>query len=192
MSRRARHLVAILALCVAASSALGVGSYGSVTADRGLSVAIVDNDDAYIGFADDLQCGMGHGVGDNGEFVRNQFVGETVIDRFVVRATAGGGEVRVGTGGPTHQLASGQSVTLTFVGPYRPGDGADIQVKPPHGNVSGADSLTVRVLDAVGANVSVSGPVRTFDVDCPDGGPSNATAGETGHEAVGTPRARGG
>jgi len=169
MSRRTRRVVALVALCIAASMALGVGSYGSVSAERSVSVTAAPPEDAYLAFGDDLQCGMSGGNGDNGAFVRNQFGGTTTIERVEVEVTAIGGSVRVGTGGTATPLSSGASTRLTFDGPYDPGDSASIQVKPPRGNVSGADTLAVELVEATGSGVRVAETSLTYEVACPEG-----------------------
>jgi hypothetical protein len=170
MSRRTRRVVALVALCVAASMALGVGSYSSVSAERSVSVSVVPPEEAYLGFDDDLQCGMG---GNNQAFVRNQFAGNTTIEYVTVEITAENGYVRVGTGGPATQLSPGASTHLTFEGPYEPGEAASIQVKPPHGNVTGADELSVELIEARGSGVRITEASRTYDVYCPGGSGGN-------------------
>lgn len=172
MSSYLRRLAVVLSLCVVASMSFGVGGYSSVEADRNVSVSVVEDEDAYLAFDDDLQCGS------NNVLVRNQFVGNTTIDRIEVDVTAIGGYVRVGTGGPSTQLGPGDSTRLTFLGPYEPGDAVRMQVKPPTGNVSGADSLNVELLEATGTGVSVSGATHSYVVNCP-GGPSKS-AGNNG------------
>jgi hypothetical protein len=157
--------------------ALGVGSYSSVSAERSASVSVVEADEAYLAFADGLQCGAGGGVGDNDEFVKNQFAGNTTIEYVEVEVTAKGGSVRVGTGGPATQLSQGASTHLTFEGPYEPGEAAGIQVKPPNGNVSGADGLAVELVEASGPGVDVAETSLTYEVSCPGGSddtPGNA------------------
>jgi hypothetical protein len=167
MSRR-RRIVALLALCVAASMALGVGGYSSVSAERNVTVAVAPPEAAYLGLAEELQCNTG---GDD-DLVRNQFAGDTSIERIEVEIMARGGYVRVGTSGPAHQLGPGESVDLTFTGPYDPGEAAEMRLKPPTGNVSGADVLRVEVVEATGTGVRVIDASQTYEVNCP-GGSSN-------------------
>ncbi|WP_435067013.1 hypothetical protein [Haloplanus sp. C73] len=172
MSRYLRRLTVVLALCVVASMSFGVGGYSSVDADRNVSVSVVEDEDAYLAFDDSLGCGVGNNV-----LVRNQFVGNTTIERIEVDVTAVGGYVRVGVRGPGTQLAPGDSTQLTFLGPYEPGDAARMQVKPPTGNVSGADSLNIELLEATGQGVSVSVATQSYVVNCP-GGPSKSTGND--------------
>ncbi|GAB3322711.1 hypothetical protein [Haloplanus salinarum] len=168
MSRRRRRIVAVLALCVAASMALGVGGYSAASADRSVSVTVAEPSEAYLALDGSLQCGMGRGVGNNKGFVHNRFPENTTVERIDVTVTAVDGYVRVGTGGQAEQLGPGESADLTFWGPYDSGDSAGIQVKPPTANnVSGADSLHVEIDSATGPNVGVSGATRTYEVDCP-------------------------
>jgi len=167
MSRRTRRVVAVVALCVAISLSLGVGSYGSVSAERSVNVSVAPPEDAYLAFGDELQCGMG---GDNDEFVKNQFSGAATIERVEVEVTAVEGYVRVGTGGPSTQLSPGASTRLVFEGPYEPGESASIQIEPPTGNVSGADALAVELVEATGPRVRVSETRVTYELSCPGGG----------------------
>jgi hypothetical protein len=58
MSRRTRRIVALIALCVAVSMALGVGGYSSASAERSVSVSVVDDESAYLGVpGGTLHCG---------------------------------------------------------------------------------------------------------------------------------------
>jgi hypothetical protein len=170
----------VIVLCVAVSLSLGVGSYGSVSAERSVSVSVVPPEEAYLAFGDDLQCGRGGGNGDNDEFVRNQFGGNTTIERVEVEVTAVEGAVRVGTGGPATQLSSGASARLTFDGPYEPGESASIQIKPPRGNVSSADTLAVELVEATGSGVRVAETSLTYEVSCPGGDGGGGSDGRNG------------
>jgi hypothetical protein len=158
----------MLALCAAASMAIGVGGYSAASSDRSVSVTVAEPSEAYLALDGSLRCGMGHGVGNSKGFIHNRFPENTTVSRVDVTVTAVGGYVRVGTGGQADQLGSGESTDLTFHGPYDSGDAVEIQVKPPTANnVSGADSLHVELDSATGPNVSVSGTTRTYAVDCP-------------------------
>lgn len=164
MSRRTRRALALVALCVSTSMALGVGSYGSMSAERSVNVSVAPPEEAYLGVADELRCGT-----DGTDLVRNQFGSNTTIERIEVDVTAVDGYVRVGADGPTTRLAPGESVDLTFRGPYAAGDAAELRVEPPTRNVSGADDLRIELVEARGTGVSVSGVVRSYDVNCPSG-----------------------
>lgn len=177
MSRRRRRLAALLALCAVVSLSLGVGGYSSVSADRNVSVNVAPPEEAYLAFSDNLQCGAGNGVGDNKHFVKNQFAGNTTIDRIEVEVTAVDGSVRVGdgTGGTTTPVSAGEPTELVFDGPYEPGDSASVLIKPPRGNVSRADKLRVEIVEATGSGVRVAETKITYDVSCPGGPPANNT-----------------
>lgn len=172
MSRRTRRVVALVALCVAASMALGVGSYSSVSAERSVSVSVVPPEEAYLGFGDDLQCGAGGGVGDNDQFIKNQFSGNTTIEHIEVRVTAVDGYVEVGVkgSGSTTPLWDGKSTVLTFDGPYEPGDAAGVHLKPAAqgSNITGADHLKVELVEAAGPSVHVTETSLRYDIHCPD------------------------
>ena len=172
MSRRTRRVVALVALCVAASMALGVGSYSSVSAER--SVSVVPSEEAYLAFAEEgeLQCGADDESGDNDEFIKNQFAGDTVIKSVEVRVTAVGGYVKISGGGSSATLWDGDSRVLRFDETYGPGESAEIQLEPaaPESNITGADHLQVELVKATGSNVRVSETSLTYDIHCPDRG----------------------
>lgn len=166
MNRRIRRIFAVLTLCAAVSLSFGVSGYSSVSAERGVSVTVVEPEEAYLAFGDSLQCGMGGGTGDNNEFIHNQFGSNTTIEHIRVTVTAIGGYIRVGTGGRATNLSEGESTELTFSGQYEPGESASIQVKPPGGNVTAADELAVELLEATGEGVRVTDTQQTYDVFC--------------------------
>ena len=188
MSRRRRRIVAVLALCVAASMALGVGSYSSVSADRNVTVAVVADEDAYLAFGEELQCGMGNGHGDNQQFIRNQFPENTTIEHIEVEVgvpRGANGALRVrkgerGNSGGFVSLSEGRSTTFTYEASYGAGEAARIQVVPPARNVSGANRLAVELIEADGTDVKVTGTSTTYDVNCPRGGSSGGNGGGNG------------
>jgi hypothetical protein len=144
--------------------ALGVGSYGSMSAERSVNVSVVPSESAYLGVTDELRCGTS-----GTDLIRNQFGPNVTIEHIEIEVTAVDGYVRVGADGPATRLAPGESVDLSFRGPYAAGDTAELRVEPPTGNVSGADDLRIELVEARGTGVSVSGVVRSYDVNCPSG-----------------------
>lgn len=178
MSRQRRQLVAVFALCVAVSLALGVGGYSTASPDRSVNVTIAEPSEAYLAFGERLQCGTGS-AGDDQTLVHNRFPENTTVERVDVTVQAVGGYVRVGTDGEIRRLPPGEALSLTVQGPYDPGDVAEIRVNPPTtNNVSGADSLRVQLDAATGPNVEVAGSTRTYAIDCP--GTYGVNGNETG------------
>jgi uncharacterized membrane protein YdfJ with MMPL/SSD domain len=176
MSRRTRRVLALVALCVAASMALGVGSYSSVSAERSVSVSVVPPEEAYLGFDDRLRCGPGNsaGAGNGQAFLHNQFAAD--IDDIEVRITALGGYVRVRAaespkGAPATQLRPNDpTATLAFEDTYGPGSSVELEMYGPSGvgTKDGADELRIELVEATGPNVRVAGVEKTYEVDCPD------------------------
>ncbi|RCU48385.1 hypothetical protein DU504_14385 [Haloplanus salinus] len=175
MSRRTRRVVALVALCVAASMALGVGSYSSVSAERDVSVSVVAGDKAYLGLDEDLTCGPGSSAtkGTGQSLIRNQFSSD--IDRIELRVTALGGYVRVRAkrtpkAGPAEPLGPDESTRIVFNETYGAGESIYLEIYGPtgHGTKEGAERLQVEVVEATGPGVRVTDTDRTYDVNCPD------------------------
>jgi hypothetical protein len=78
--------------------------------------------------------------------------------------------IRSGASTRVPSIRSGASTHLVFEGPYEPGESASIQIKPPTGNVSGADALAVELVEATGPRVRVSETRVTYELSCPGGG----------------------
>jgi hypothetical protein len=188
MSRRTRRVVALVALCVAASMALGVGSYSSVSAERSVSVTVVPPEEAYLGFDDDLQCSAGNSAGNgNGQaFLHNRFAAD--IGDIEVQITALGGYVRVRADespkrGPAKRLTpSDPTATLYFDDTYRPGSSIELEIYGPSGvgTKDGADDLRIELVEATGPNVRVADADKTYEVSCPDQEPPKKKNGGGG------------
>ncbi|AXG07293.1 hypothetical protein DU500_13145 [Haloplanus rubicundus] len=190
MSRRTRRIVALVALCIAASMALGVGSYSSVSAERSVSVSVVPPEEAYLGFDENLRCGPGNsaGVGNGQPFLHNQFAAD--IDDIKLRVTALGGYVRVRAdespkGAPAKQLTPNDpTATLVFEDTYGPGSSVELEIYGPSGvgTKDGADELRIELVEATGPNVRVAGADKTYEVNCPDqySPPEGEGSGENG------------
>lgn len=173
--------IALLGLCaVSLTLMVGSGAFTSTSADRTVSVTVVEDDSAYLGIGDTLQCGVGNGVGDNRNVVTNRFA-TTTLDQVKVRlSVAGDGALRVsdspgasgssngnGAGDAFETIDAGDSVEFTYT--LGPGDGATVQVQPPTGNTTVADSVHLEVVEASGDGVDISADARTLNVRCPAG-----------------------
>jgi len=151
--------------------AVSSGGFTSVSADRTTKVAVVDDEHAYLGIADKLQCGAGNGIGQNRNVVVNRFPG-TTLDAVTVRAAipnGESGELRIGPRGSTEQIGAGESTEFELDGPLTSGESATVQVKPPTGTVSATDTLVFEHVHASGTGIEVAVDDRTVDVDCPAG-----------------------
>lgn len=169
MNRRRRRLAVVVVALGVVGLISGVGSYDAVLSDHGASVGVAEpTGDAYVEFADDLRCGTGSN-GANEAFVRNRFADNITITEFRIEVTATGGSVGIRTNAVDRTVEPNSPTDLTFDGSYRTGDGPTLHLTPPSGNVSGADHLTVELVEATGSDVRVSSGSTTYDVDCPDG-----------------------
>jgi hypothetical protein len=177
MSRRTRRVVALVALCVAASMALGVGSYSSASAERSVSVSVVDDDEAYLSFAeeDELQCGPGKSAGNGGgqPFLYNRFTSD--IDDIEVQITAIGGYVRVRANEPPKGQAKWltpheSTTTFNFDDTYRPGSNITLEIFGPKGigTKDGAHKLRIEVVEATSPEVQVTNASQEYTINCPD------------------------
>lgn len=167
-----RAVLILLALAAVTGLAVSSGGYTSASADRTTQVSVVDDEHAYLGIADKLQCGAGSGIGQNkNAVVNNRFPG-TTLDAVTVKAAIPNsetGELRIGPRGSTDQIGPGESTTFDLDGPFDSGESATIQVKPPTGNVSAAGTLVFEQVRAGGSSVKVAVNDRNVDVDCPAG-----------------------
>ena len=155
MSRRTRRVVALVALCVAASMALGVGSYSSVSAERSVSVTVVDDESAYLGVpGGTLQCEHEHNT-----LFYNQFP-EPVTGGHV-NITPKDGDLTIRHDGRVYDAHRGQEITLRVEEKVISGGQFEVQLRRVGGS---ADSVTV--------DIEVSGPTfnvsttETRGVDC--------------------------
>lgn len=105
--------------------------------------------------------------------IPTRYIDPTTIECIEVEVTAGGGYVRVGTGGRTTQRSPGASTHLIYSESSGPGEAVSIQVTPPHGNVTRADTLSAELVEATGPGVRVTETNRTCDVSCPGGSGGN-------------------
>ena len=171
MSRRTRRVLAMLALCLAASTALGVGSYSSVSADRSVSVAVVEDEDAYIGVPDStLRCGRGQNA-----LFYNRFPAP-VTDGHV-RVTVGRGDLVVKHDGEFVEYYPGEEFTVDVEDNVTAGERFRLHLKPTNDS---ARSITTHV-DVSGPGFSVTTTAeRTVAcerrVGGPGGGPSAAAS----------------
>jgi hypothetical protein len=169
MTRQRRRLAVVVGALVVVGLVFGVGSYDAVLSDHGASVGVAEpTGEAYVAFTDDLRCGTGSS-GTNEAFVRNRFADGVTITEFSVEVTAAGGAVGVETDTVNRTVEPNSPTDLTFEGSYGTAEGPALRLTPPSGNVSGADRLTVELVEATGSDVRVSGGTTTYEVDCPDG-----------------------
>jgi hypothetical protein len=146
MSRRTRRVFAVLVICIAASMALGVGSYSSVSADRSVSVAVVENEDAYLGVPDStLRCGRGQ----NALFYNRL---PAPVTGGHVRVTVGSGDLVVKDGGEFVEYGPGEEFTVDVTDNVTAGERFRIHLKPTNGS---ARSITTHV-DVRGPGISVT------------------------------------
>jgi hypothetical protein len=159
MNRRVRRLVALAALCVATSLALGVGGYSAVSADRTVDVAVVEDEAAYLGVevTGFDRCGTQALLE-----LRNQFRGDVILDVTVAVVDADELAVR-GLHGPG-TLDSGESGTVT-------GN------LTPAGGPADDRSITLRI-DATGEGVDAT-LTRTYPVECARSNPSQSRGRES-------------
>lgn len=173
--------IALLGLCVVSLTMMvGSGAFTSTSAERPVSVNVVDDDRAYLGVGDTVRCGVGNGVGNNKNVVTNRFA-TTTLDPVTVRlSVAGDGALRVsdspgasgssnenGAGGPFETIDANSSVEFTYT--LAPGEGATVQIQPPTGNTTAADSIHLKIVEAGGDGVDISTDERTLNVRCPAG-----------------------
>ncbi|WP_338739680.1 hypothetical protein [Haloplanus salilacus] len=169
MTGSRRRLAVVVGALVVVGLVFGVGGYDAVVSDHGAFVGVAEpTGDAYVAFADDLQCGTGSN-GANEAFVRNRFADDITITEVSVRVTATGGSVGIATDTVDRTVEPNSPTDLTFEGSYGTAEGPTLRLTPPAGNVSGADRLTVELVEATGSDVRVSGGTTTYEVDCPDG-----------------------
>ena len=167
MSRRTRRVVALVALCVAASMALGVGSYSSVSADRSVSVSVVGDKSAYLG----VRGGTLH-CGDNAVF-HNQF-SEPVTGGYV-GVTPVGDDLVVRHDGDFVEAHEGEETTIPIGENVSPGKPFKIQLKPINNS---ADSVTLDI-EVNGSGFSVSTTQSRY-VDCQKQSSAQSTDWGTG------------
>lgn len=103
-----RELLLLVAFATALGFALGTGGVSSISADRGVDVAVVEDDQAYLGFEQDTT------EADNGTTtlevtVKNQYPTQTTLSTVTV--TTDGTKADLADVG---QLESGTSRTHTF------------------------------------------------------------------------------
>jgi hypothetical protein len=128
-----RRAASLLLACLAVSVLVfGSGGFSSVTAERSLSVAVVDTDEAYVG-VDATQRGQS---GTLTVTVTNRFVEPLTVERLVVDGTR-------------ERSPDGKSSTVGV------GDQRRYSVK-----TAGADTVRVRVT-AEGFEATVTVPVET-------------------------------
>ncbi|WP_251343380.1 hypothetical protein [Haloplanus halophilus] len=153
MNRRTRRIVAVVALCTAASMALGVGGYSSVTADRSVNVAVADDGNAFLSIpGGEIRCTGGESV-----LLYNRFAG--AVTGGTVEVDAVGGDIE------TRGYDDEESFTVE-VGTVDPG--APITFQPRETNGS-AHTLELDV-DIEGEGFSVStNASRTIACEKSDG-----------------------
>ncbi|GAB6860297.1 hypothetical protein ACFQL0_12855 [Haloplanus litoreus] len=145
----------MLALCVAASMALGVGSYSSASADRSVSVAVVEDEEAYIGIPDStLRCGRGQNA-----LFYNRFPAP-VTDGHV-EVTVGDGDLVVKRDDGFVEYYAGQEFTVPIDENVTAGERFRLHLKPTN---ESAESITARI-EVRGTGFSVS-TTATRDVSC--------------------------
>ncbi|WP_423750620.1 hypothetical protein [Salinirarus marinus] len=151
-----RRLLAGLALVLAVSLAVGVGSYTS--ASRGVDVAVVPDDEAYLGVVPEGfdRCGRLAFV-----TLYNRF-GENVTLDVDVRVVDTDGGLRAAIVEAPASLGGGESGVVK--GHLTPTDGA------------AGDELLALAIDADGEGVSVS-LRRTYAVACAKADPSESARG---------------
>jgi len=166
-----RPLFLLLGLTALIGLAVSSGGFTSVSADRTTEIAVVEDDQAYLGIADELQCGAGNGVGQNKNAVVNRLPGAPINSITIVATipTSETGELRIGPGGPAEQIGPGESTQFVLDGPFTPGESATIQIKPPTGNVSAAETVVFEKVRASGAGIEVAVDDRDINVNCPPG-----------------------
>jgi hypothetical protein len=140
MSRRTRRVVAVIALCVAAGAALGVGGYDAASSERGVDVDVADDEHAYLGINDSVSCS-----GDV-TLLTNRF--PEPITGGTVTATVHGGNLTVGG----HRYTDDEQLTIG-VGTN---DDEDLGV----GEVDPGGSLTVTVKSGTATEITID--VRVY------------------------------
>ncbi|MFC7131945.1 MULTISPECIES: hypothetical protein [Salinibaculum] len=169
-----RRRLALVALAVASlAAAVGSGAFSSVSAERGVYVSVVDDEDAYIAIDDQsLQCGSPS----ENQLFQNRF-GESManVEVTVTVPEEADGSVKVSKAGdgPPSEVRPGDSEMIGF-GEQETGHGPVLQIRPVNGTTP--DTLDIEVdTDGTGFSVSLD---RAFHVDCASGTPT-ATAPET-------------
>lgn len=175
MSRRTRRVVALVALCVAASMALGVGSYSSVSAERSVSVSVVPSEEAYLGVpSTPLSCGNGV----NNVLFVNQF--SAPITDGHVDVTVNGGDLLVKRGNSFREYGNGDEFTMSVDENVTPGRGYGLHLKPINDS---ADSIALEIeVSGSGFDVSTTS-VRSVSCEMSnsDGSGSANGSGSTDH-----------
>jgi hypothetical protein len=173
MARRRR--IALIGLA-AASLMLATGSraFTSTSADREISVEVVEDGEAYLAFPDEeLKCGNPQGGPQKNTIVRNQLGTSLSV---TVEVSVSGGDLRIGESNPgsgqgqLEQLSPGEEETLTYH--LGTGQEAAVFIKPPsQGNnnqtVDTADTVHVETV-AVRSGIKISASERDFEFRKPN------------------------
>ena len=180
-----RPVFLLLALTCVTGLVVGTGGFTSGSADRTTEIAVVGDERAYLGIAEKLQCGAGSGIGENKEAVVNRFPSATIdsVTLSVAIPATETGALRIGPRGSTEQIGPGESTRFALQGPFDTGESATVQVKPPTGRVSSAETVVFEQVEATGTSVGVAVTDRRVDVHCPAG--TGKGAGTTPTESGG-------
>jgi|GEM_PF-6728329 len=135
-------MFAVLALCAAVSLSVSVGGFSSVSAERGVSVTVVENEDAFLGVPEsELSCG------NSNRLFYNRFSEPVTDGRVEVTPREGELKVKRDSGFETYN----QPFTLYVTGNVTPGEGFPFHITPVN------ESATEVEMD-----IDVSGP--GFDI----------------------------
>ncbi|WP_302082413.1 hypothetical protein [Salinibaculum rarum] len=162
MGRRRR--IALLGLVVA-SLVLAGGStaFSSTAANRGVSVSVASDENAYLAFPDhELQCGNPAGDSRSNTILQNQF--DTTLDSVVVTVSVSKGKLRVGKEpGELVQLEPEEPESFEYK--LNPGANATVQVAPPNGSATSADTVHIEA-EATGDGIHATLDERNFNSTC--------------------------
>jgi hypothetical protein len=150
---------------VSLSMIVGSSAFTSTSADRSVSVDVVEDENAYLGIQSGatLQCGNP----EQNTILQNQFAMTLDTVTIEVRNPATSEEdIKVSPKGDGHKekLEPGESTQIEFDESYSSGNGPRLQINPVQGATP--ENIYIAVVNATGAEMTVSAEEREFSVDC--------------------------
>lgn len=138
---------------------LATGGFSAANADRSVEVAVAEDENAFLGIPDKVECGQEATV------VENQL--HTDIDVTVTVSVRGQGELQIKkpTGTTYTQLDSSNEERFTY-NSLDPGDEARLELKPPVENVTTAEKLELVAVKATWSEGVTTLEPRTVHVSC--------------------------
>jgi len=158
MNRPLRLLSVLFAVGAVATLVLGAAGFTTVEANRTVDVAVVDDDEAYLGIPDTVSCDD-----NNQAVVTNRFATSVDIKAEIAVPAEDEDSIRVND----REISDGETTEISedAIGP---GEAMRVDFKPKVVNNStrAPDTITIGVVEARGDGIEATVDEREVDISC--------------------------